>query len=285
MKVDKMSEIKIMTKNDADFATGLTNLEKWANRKSDFERLIKLNPNGNFVAFENDKRVAIITSAIFGKLAFVGNLIVPQKYRGKGIGRGLMEHALKYLGERKKVSTIELDGDFPAVELYRKLGFRDKYFSFRFCRKPADSPSGEIEASIVDPCQIIEIDNRLINVPKISRDKFLTEFISLHNGQVYVTGENKSSGYSVVRKCFGDYYVVGPTMAENPKDAELLIQSVINNYSLEVIYAGVPEINRDAVEIMLNNGFHYEQPSLRMYLGGKIDYEKNIYTIISGDVG
>ncbi len=280
-----MSKIKIMSQNDVDFAIGLTNLEKWSNRKADFERLIKLNPDGNFVAFENDKRVGIITSAVFGKLAFVGNLIVPQKYRGKGIGRGLMEHALKYLGQHKKVSTIELDGDFPAVELYRKLGFRDKYFSFRFCRKPADSPAGEIEASIIDPAKIIELDNRLINNPNISRDKFLSEYISLHNGQVYLTGDNKSSGYSVVRKCFGDYYVIGPTMANNPKDAELLIQSVIEIYSSEVIYAGVPETNRDAVNIILNNGFHYEQPSLRMYLGKKIDYEQNIYTIISGDVG
>ncbi len=280
-----MSKIKIMTQNDVDFAVGLTNVEKWANGKDDFERLIKLNPDGNFVAFENDKRVGIIASAIFGKLAFVGNLIVPQKYRGKGIGRGLMEYVLKYLGQHKKVSTIELDGDFPAVELYRKLGFRDKYFSFRFCRKPADCSTGEIEASIVDPAKIIELDNKLIVVPEVSRDKFLTEFINLHNGQVYVTGDSKSSGYSVVRQCFGDYYVIGPTMAKNPKDAKLLIKSIINNYSSEVIYVGVPEINRDAVNIMLNNGFHYEQPSLRMYLGEKIDYEKNIYTIISGDVG
>ena len=280
-----MSEIKIMSQNDVDFAVRLTNVEKWANSKADFERLIKLNPDGNFVAYENDKRVGIITSAVFGKLAFVGNLIVPQKYRGKGIGRGLMEYALKYLGEQKKVSTIELDGDFPAVELYRKLGFRDKYFSFRFCRKPADIQSGEIEAGIVDPCQIIEIDNRLINVPKISRDKFLTEFISLHNGQVYVTEANGIGGFSVIRKCFGGYYVIGPTMAYNPQNAELLIQSIINNYGSEVIYAGVPEINRHAVNIMLKYGFHYEQPSLRMYLGKKMDYEKNIYTIISGDVG
>ncbi len=280
-----MSEIKILTLNDVDFATELTNIEKWANTKADFERIIKLNPNGNFVAWEDDRRVGIVTTVIFKKLAFVGNLIVSDKYRGQGIGRALMEHALKYLGEQKDILTIELDGDFPAVELYRNLGFRDKYFSFRFCRKPADRSGGEIEAGIVDPAKIIEIDNKLIGIPEISREKFLTEFISLHNGQAYVTGGNGVGAYSVIRKCFSDYYVIGPTMAETAKDAESLIKSVIGNYDSEIIYAGVPEINRDAVDIMLNNGFNYEQPSLRMYLGEKIDYEKNIYTIISGDVG
>lgn len=280
-----MSEIKIMTSDDIDFAVGLTNIEKWANSKADFERLIKLNPKGCFVAMDNEKRVGIITTIIFGKLAFVANLIVLEKFRGRGIGRGLIEHALKQLGAQKSVSTIELDGDFPAVELYRKLGFRDKYFSFRFCRKPDDGAGGEIEASIVEPNKIIELDNKLIDIPGITRERFLWEFISLHNGQVYVAGEERAIAFSVIRKCFGDYYVIGPTMADNAKDARLLIESIVKDYSSEVIYAGVPEINRSAVEIMLNNGFCYEQPSLRMYLGEKIDYEKNIYTIISGDIG
>lgn len=284
-----MSKIKEMTTVDIEFAVSLTNSENWANTEFDFERLIKLNPNGNFVACDdNNKKVGIITTVMFGRLAFVGNLIVSEKYRGRGIGRGLMEHALKYLGEQKTITSIELDGDFPAVELYRKLCFKDKYFSFRFCRKPADNDncnSGTIEASIVEPSKIIELDNKLIDITNISRDKFLTEFIELHNGQVYITDDNKTSGFSIVRKCFGDYYVIGPTMADSPKSAELLIQSVIENYSSDVIYAGVPEINRSAVEIMLKNGFCYEQPSLRMYLGDKMDYEKSIYTIISGDAG
>ncbi len=283
-----MSNNKIMTKNDIDFAVRLTNYESWANSKFDFERLIKLNPSGNFVAWENNKRVGIITTAIFGKLAFVGNLIVPEKYRGQGIGRDLMEHALEYLKRKKEISAIELDGDFPAVELYRKLGFRDKYFSLRFCRKPADNNNSDIEniePSIVEPSRIIALDYKLINTPNIIRDKFIGEFIKLHIEQVYITDDSKNFGFSVIRKCFGDYYVIGPTMADSPKSAELLIQSVVEYYSSEVIYTGVPEINRSAVDIMLRNGFYYEPPSLRMYLGEKIDYEKNIYTIISGDVG
>ncbi|HHI02704.1 MAG TPA: N-acetyltransferase [candidate division Zixibacteria bacterium] len=280
-----MFEIKIMTRNDIDFATGLTKIEKWANSKTDFERLIKLNRYGSFVAHKDNMRVGIITTVIFGELAFVGNLIVSAKYRGRGIGRALMEQALMYLGEQKDIATIEIDGDFPVIELYRKLGFRDKYLSFRFCRKPADCSGGEIEAGIVDPVEINEIDKRLIDTPMITRAKFLAEFVNLHNGQIYVTGGNIVTAYSIIRKCSGDYYVLGPTMAGTAKDAELLIESIIGNYDSEVIYAGVPEINRTAVAIMLCNGFNYEQPSLRMYLGERIDYEKNIYTIISGDVG
>ncbi len=171
-----------MTSDDIDFAVRLTNIEKWANSEDDFRRLINLNPNGNFVAWDMDKKVGLITSAIFGKLAFVGNLIISEKYRGRGIGRALMEHALKYLGEQNNISTIELDGDFPAVELYRKLGFRDKYFSFRFCRKPtndcrksSESSTGKLQASIVEPEKIIESDNKLIDTPDINRERFLKE--------------------------------------------------------------------------------------------------------------
>ena len=274
-----MFEIKRMAKTDIEFAVGLTNIENWANVRTDFDRLVKLNPDGNFVAWMDGVRIGIITSVKFDNMAFVGNLIIVENFRGKGYGRRLMEHALAHL-RSSNISTIELDGDFPAVELYRKLGFKDKYLSLRFERQPEQIESIKIaEPDILNLPGIIRIDKRLTG---ISRSQFLAEFMELYRNDIYSLN---NSSYSIVRKCYGNKFVMGPTIAETEEMAEKLINSILNDYRMETIYAGVPEINRNAVKIMQKNNFCYNNPSLRMYSGDRIDYEENIYTIISGDVG
>lgn len=48
---------------------------------------------------------------------------------------------------------------------------------------------------------------------------------------------------------------------------------------------GVPETNRDAVRMLMNKGFNYVEPSLRMHLGEGRDYERNVYGIIAAEKG
>ncbi len=275
-----------MTESDVPFAIGLTGKEKWSNTNNDFERLIRLNPIGNFVAMEGEIRVGIITTAIFGKLAFMGNLITARKYRGHGIGRRLIERALSFL-KKHHLSAIELDGDFPAVELYRKLGFRDKYFSLRFHRRAANSQLSrrKISADFIAPEVIAQFDKRMTG---LVRNRFIREFADFHNGHVYVNNSDKSGGieaYSIVRESDDHKFLIGPTISKTPQKASILMESIIDDYCSYSIFAGVPEINRPAVDIMLKNGFCYGVPSLRMYMGDKLNYEKNIYAIIAGDVG
>ncbi len=57
------------------------------------------------------------------------------------------------------------------------------------------------------------------------------------------------------------------------------------SYAGETLTIGVPETNQDAVLMLLENGFQYTEPSLRMYLGERRDYKGGVYGIIAPEKG
>jgi len=149
--------IKVMNDTDITFCKELTDIEQWGYLAQDFKRLISYEPNGCFVARKKNERVGMITTTSYGGYGFLGSLIVRKDARRKGIGLKLMKQGIDYL-TKNGIKTIELDGVFPAVMLYRKLGFRDKYLSLRFMRraeersheKPSPRPFSKNVHMIVD---------------------------------------------------------------------------------------------------------------------------------------
>ena len=129
-----------MTESDIAFATEMTDREKWGYLQEDFRRLIYFEPDGCFVARMHGKNIGMVTTPSYGDYAFLGCLIVKDEFRGVGIGASLMNEAIDYLN-KKGVQTIELDSVFPALSLYRPLGFKDKYLSLRLLRPSNDNPN------------------------------------------------------------------------------------------------------------------------------------------------
>lgn len=81
---------------------------------------------------ENDEIIGIALmctyKVISGKKAWIEDVVVNTKYRGKGIGRKLM-HTLLEVGKEKKLSEILLfteDHRTSAIHLYTDLGFKVK---------------------------------------------------------------------------------------------------------------------------------------------------------------
>jgi ribosomal-protein-alanine N-acetyltransferase len=54
-----------------------------------------------------------------------------KKYRGQGVGKALMQNAIKY---SKGDIALHLEAGNPAKSLYEKLGFSHKYFEMRYNR-------------------------------------------------------------------------------------------------------------------------------------------------------
>ena len=59
-------------------------------------------------------------------------IAVDNEYRGKGIGKQLMEQTLNYA---QGDVALHVEPDNPARKLYEKLGFTNKYLEMRFTRK------------------------------------------------------------------------------------------------------------------------------------------------------
>jgi len=276
-----MLNITTMTQDDIAFAVKMTDIERWGYLPDDFKKLMLFEPMGCFVAYKDDHPVGMVTTTSYDKYAFIGSLIVARGTRKEGIGEKLMQTAIDYL-EGKGVTTIELDGVFAAASLYRRLGFKDKYLSLRFSREVSKeygelfSCPRELEGEIVD------FDRKAIG---LNRARLLSAYFNEDGYSIYAIRENEIKAYILIRKRAGGVFAIGPLVASDQMYAETLLLSVLKKYGPRKLLTGVPAINRGMISLLIENGFIYNMPSLRMYRGPRVDYEENVYCIFSAEKG
>lgn len=270
-----------MTEADIPFAVGMTDIEQWGYLPVDFKKLLSFEPDGCFVAWGGDRPIGMITSTSYDKYAFIGSLIVRRENRGEGVGEALIKSAVDFL-TGMGVETIELDGVFAAVSLYRRLGFGDKYLSLRFGRNAADE-YGELYPCPVEMAgEVIKFDKE---VTGLNRARLLSDYFGDSDYSIYAIVEECVKAYILVRKRAGGVFAFGPLVAINQDYAELLCQAVLKKYGCRNLVAGVPGMQTNFAAFLLENGFYHKPPSLRMYWGRKIDYERNIFGIFSAEKG
>jgi len=86
---------------DIDFAFKLDTIEEWNHTRNDIERMLSFEPNGCFMAEMGGKPVGHVFSISYGRLGWIGFLIVKAEYRKRGIGTLLMKRAMDYLLSRR----------------------------------------------------------------------------------------------------------------------------------------------------------------------------------------
>lgn len=278
-----MTKIKIMEPSDITFCKGLTDIEQWGYVEEDFERLIDYEPNGCFIAWRGNEQVGMITTTSYGTYAFLGSLIVRNDVRRKRIGLRLMKRALAYL-TKKGSTTIELDGVFPAVTLYRRLGFNDKYLSLRFIKMATNRHKEKSPSHIPqeDISSIVYFDRVKTG---LDRAKVLERLFNDVPHSAYTIREKDIGAYAFIRPRAGDILMIGPFIAEHRAFAEKLLSKIVRTYSHKTLIIGVPAVNSDAVAMITKHGFIHKQPSLRMYHGKRINYERHVYGILSPEKG
>lgn len=273
--------IRVMTDADIDFALGMTTIEGWGNCNTDFPRLLALEPEGCFVAMHDGNRVGMITTTTYETYAFLGSLIVARECRKRGYGHKLLEHAIEYLKGRG-VTTIELDGVLAAVPLYRRLGFQEKYMSLRFS---GTSESVTVAAERYRPGirqEILQLDRELTGMDRVRViGRLLQEFA----GSCYVHSGDGVDAYTIVRERSTGNLACGPLVARTPGAAAELFRGVLSLYSGKSISLGVPALSKAMVDSLHALDFDILAPSLRMYLGERIDYERHVYAIVSPEKG
>lgn len=278
-----MIQIAVMEYSDVEYAKSLTDIEQWGHREDDFRRLLQLDPEGSFVAWQGDHRVGIATTVSYNGYAFLGNIIVDKKRRGKNIGPALMQHALDYL-DKKGIKTIELDGVLSAVAMYRHMGFRDKYRSLRLARNPARSNRGPaLYSQCGESAHILaEFDYRQTG---IQRKGLIGKLVQEFPAGIFCLTTPHLRAYAVIRERANNALAIGPFIAEDPAACDAIMAGVVTKFGNRRITVGVPETNAAAVESMLRHDFRHSTPSLRMYRGQRIAYEHHVYAIVSADVG
>ncbi|MEG0915901.1 MAG: GNAT family N-acetyltransferase [Myroides sp.] len=116
------------------------NLEQYGDPKQDIEKCMNyaLNETPSFGGFivtaslENNIAGAVIVNETGMKDYIPENILVyiatDANQRGKGIGKALMQHAID---NAQGNIALHVEPDNPAIKLYEKLGFTNKYLEMR----------------------------------------------------------------------------------------------------------------------------------------------------------
>ena len=262
---------------DINFAYKLNVMEQWDDTRNDIKRMFNYEPYGCFIAEIKSKPVGHVFSISYGRLGWIGLLIVKPEYRRRGIGTLLTRRAMDYLLSCK-VETIKLEAVSAIAGLYRRLGFVDEYDSLRFtgvCKEITSLSSYCVNGLKKEGMtQLAEFDAEYFGA---NRAKVLNRLYQDNSQLCFVSRKgSRITGYIMFRKTKSGYRI-GPWVCnpDNPQAARDLLMEGMETVGHNVkLYVGVPAVNKKAIGTLHGLDFKQYSKSIRMYSGEKLETER-----------
>jgi len=261
--------IRKMTPNDFAFAIELTDTMHWDLTEGDFKFVMMLEPEGCLVALDGAKRVGITTTAHFGKVGSIGNVIVDPSYRSKGIGAQLVKEAIKYLS-MQSAATIALYAYLDTVKFYEKIGFKADLDFISFAGQGIRNQEGESTIRRMtqrDLENAIDFDRACMGW---NRGRLLRRIFTDSKDLCFAARkENRQLGFIMA-----DWYrqEIGPLMCRVDSDDEAisLLKTVLGRLKGIEVGIGVSEARQRVLDALVDLGFKEEFRVTLMHLGDKL---------------
>ena len=225
------------------------------------------------VVAENSGEIVGVGNGIFtGRSVWLGNIIVHEEERGRGIGTMITKYLIDMLGKMNCTSFL-LIATSQGEPMYHKLGFEttDHYHFFRISKSiPPPNHSYLRKISDVNIEMLLKLD-RLATCE--DRQELLSEVAG--NGYQYTKCE--SSGF------FLPEFDQGLIVANQPEAGLSLLQLKISMGMQSVV---LPDKNRTALEFMMQMGYKPHASAPRMLLGNPLNWKPElIYSRAAGYCG
>ena len=252
-----MSPVRRLTSADIPSAMRLKNAVGWNQTALDWQNVLALAPDGCFGIDAEGTLVATTTAVCFGqKLAWIGMVITDPAYRGRGLAKLLMEHALEYLRARG-VAWIKLDATDMGRPLYQRLGFRDECAIERWIRPSGqnDIPGGSVEKFQMDAT----LDREAFGA---DRAALLGVLAGIESASIADAGY--AMGRSGTQAAF-----FGPCVARSREAARDLAIWFLERHPAESVYWDMLPANLQAAELARELGFECVRKLVRMSLSDR----------------
>ena len=142
-----------------DDALRLSTVAGWNQRLDDWQMLLRLAPAGAFAAFVDAHMVATAIGIDYGGFAWIAMMLVDPAYRGRGLGRRLLEAAMDAV---PSTVPIRLDATPMGRRLYQQYGFEDEATLSRYARLTASAKATAVEKprapAVVRPLTDADLD-------------------------------------------------------------------------------------------------------------------------------
>jgi predicted N-acetyltransferase YhbS len=261
-----MLQIRTMRSQDIPFAIRLSDQEGWGVTREDLTRILQLDPTRSLIAAEGAKRLGLSTTTTYGrKLAWIGNVIVDRRYRGKSIGSSLVQSAVERL-QSLGTQHIGLYCFGENVRFYRRLGFvRDVPF-VRLQRNPRPfhfTPLAPNPPRTLPLRAVVEADEKAFGA---DRSRLIRTVLRTKAGW-YLGFSNAPSGASyLLVKEYKEMREIGPWICIRPARAQ---PSEMLHLAIAKTAAKPIEVscfrNHQAVGLLRKTGFRVVRHGYRMY--------------------
>ncbi|MBX4958762.1 GNAT family N-acetyltransferase [Rhizobium lentis] len=209
-------EIAAFSPGHLEAAVALSRQAGWPHRPEDWQMAHALSEG--VVAIEDGRVVGtVLVTSYKEDCATINMVIVDETMRGRGVGRRLMDAALRIAGDR----PLRLIATTAGLPLYQKLGFDETgtVMQHQGLAEEIGAPTGTDAATAGDLPAIMALDRLAFGA---DREKLIACLAQV--GEFAVIRRNGGvSGFACLRP-FGRGEVIGPVVAADIEDARKLIE-------------------------------------------------------------
>lgn len=250
---------------DIPSCINLCRLNNWNQTEKDWSLLLRMSDKDSRVAMINDEIMGSFTTINYeGLFSWIGMVLVNPAYQRHGIGKRLMDEAIKIQTNR---GTIKLDATPTGRNLYLELGFEDEYSLVRLEAQSVVKENLKFSASKIhtsDLDRICEYDELIFGS---KRNMLLNSFYYRVPQAAYcIEKEDRINGYCFGREGF-KYNQIGPIIADTFEDAVELVSTALLNFSSKpmIIDSFLHDVRW--VGWLKERGFTEQRGFTRMYKG------------------
>ena len=215
-----------------------------------------------FTLLVNKKVIGFGNLMIFGRHAWIGNIVVEKSYRNQGFGNKITNYLID-LGNKNRVETFNLIATEIGEYVYGKLGFENEII-YDFYKTSTQNKKFEIKypiqkARFIDLPKIIELD---YSVTGEKRNKLIEYFLS--SCKLMFDKNLNLKGFYIEN--LGNGLIIS---SETAFGIELLKYKLNQNGNSITI----PETNIVAKEFLIQNGFKKYNSLQKMILGKSYNWK------------
>ena len=237
------------------------------------------------VVVDREGAIAGVGSGIaYGQIGIVGNMIVTEPHRRRGVGSAILETVMDYLRDERDCRRLELYATSDGRPLYARHGFEPIEPGAR-AHLPRVEVSGD--GATVDkgaPADVGAI--AAYDAPRFGGDRssLLAMMTADPDRPLYVARrESEIAGYAWLRPEEGR---IGPFVADDPDVAAELVAAAWDHAAAEPLSVNVPTSNRTATAWLESLGVELDPWDGRMALGQQVPRrEATIYGSVVGALG
>jgi len=257
--------VRQLVESDLDACMALKDAAGWNQVVADWRLTMALNPQGCFGAVQNGRLVGTAVVVEYGKqLSWIGMVLVDPQYRGRGIGRQLMEQAIRRGKSRTRV--VMLDAAAMGRPLYEKLGFKECGSLTRMTGKGGHGAMSTDIRSIrtSDMPAIARLDRAVFGCNRLP----LLDALRRRKPEFALVLRNKGG---IAGFCFGrdgsGSVQVGPIVARTPEDAMAMVDHAIAMAGGSTVAVDIIGAQPVLTGFLAQRGFNIQRSFTRMYLG------------------